>query len=686
MDGNVRVKQFKGLEFKGSRAVAFFASAALALLCAAALLFGALFGGGAVKRTGRLALSNILLTERHGDSTAVVTQAVEDGAAGYALTLIKDGQKRAERVFPSPISALKSYGGDLYAAGNDGVVYVLDGDLNDKYARFLNFKRAVSALDVADGTLFVAYGTPYTDFCYVQAFDVAALAGVGADGMLDGKFASVGADGLPETDGDGNPVTRYQTYMHVYALTALSGGDAVFITADGYRIRYGAGRQEWLYLCSGAARSLVSDGERLYTADDNGRVAGYGLDGKTLFETALTKNGQPLRALKVVGGHIVAFGDYGVFAVDGAGRVALDYGARGAAAFWGDDILFYDGAVSSLDAGRFAAHEIFKTLSWVLGGVLAAAAVTAACLFLLAFKRTAKGFRRTAGRARKNWAAYMLVLPTFAVAAVFSFYPIVTALGYSFTSFNLIKPVTFVGFDNFARIFSDPILLAGGWRSAFVNMAVLVATALLQLLFPFLMAELIFNIKSAKGRYVMRTLYIIPSVVPGVVSIILWKMLLEPRGIMAVLSGLGIPVSGKPWLSSDKTALWAIIFSGFPYVNVFAFLIIMGGLLSIDTSIYEAARLDGIGVWKRFAKIDLPLVMRQIKLVLISTFISSIQGFMNIMIFTEGGSSTMVPALHMYYQVQSGEDFGYASSIGMLIFLLIMGMTLFTLRKKDPDY
>jgi ABC-type sugar transport system permease subunit len=59
---------------------------------------------------------------------------------------------------------------------------------------------------------------------------------------------------------------------------------------------------------------------------------------------------------------------------------------------------------------------------------------------------------------------------------------------------------------------------------------------------------------------------------------------------------------------------------------------------------------------------------------------------MNIMLFTEGSRNTMVPALHMFYQVQSGEDFGYASSIGLMIFLIIMVMTVFTLRKKDPDY
>jgi ABC-type sugar transport system permease subunit len=221
-------------------------------------------------------------------------------------------------------------------------------------------------------------------------------------------------------------------------------------------------------------------------------------------------------------------------------------------------------------------------------------------------------------------------------------------------------------------------------------MLLILVTSLIKVFtIPLLIAELIFWLRWARVKYAMRVAFIIPSIVPGVVGVLLWKQIYDPQiGLLnEVLKSVGLENLVHPWLSDAATAIWAIIFTGFPWVDIFAFLIFFGGLLNINREIFDAAAIDGASAWKRFFNIDLQMIRPQLNLILFFTFLGSVQGYGNIWIMTRGGpgSATYVPGLQMFMEISAAE-FGYASSIGFVLALVVLVVTVWRFRfNQTPD-
>jgi ABC-type sugar transport system permease subunit len=201
---------------------------------------------------------------------------------------------------------------------------------------------------------------------------------------------------------------------------------------------------------------------------------------------------------------------------------------------------------------------------------------------------------------------------------------------------------------------------------------------------PLLVAELIFHIRSQVIQYGIRSLFIVPLVVPGVVGILLWANIYDPNiGLLnQTLEALGLSSWTRVWLGDRNTALGAIIAIGFPWVSAFALLIFYGGLISIPVELFDAAKVDGARFWQRFWRIDLPLIIPQIRLLLILGFIGGVQEFQLIFLTTGGGPGnvTYTPALELYYQAVRFNNFGFASAIGTVLFLVILGGTILNMR------
>ncbi|MBC7320264.1 sugar ABC transporter permease, partial [bacterium] len=136
------------------------------------------------------------------------------------------------------------------------------------------------------------------------------------------------------------------------------------------------------------------------------------------------------------------------------------------------------------------------------------------------------------------------------------------------------------------------------------------------------------------------------------------------------------------WLGEPGTALWAIIFMGIPWVGAFPFLIYYGGLISIPSELFDAAKVDGANTFQRFFRIDLPLLLGQIKLLIVLTYIGTMQDFTTIFIMTGGGpaSSTYVPALQLYYSAMRFNKFGYASAIATVLFIVLLIGTIINMK------
>jgi len=299
-----------------------------------------------------------------------------------------------------------------------------------------------------------------------------------------------------------------------------------------------------------------------------------------------------------------------------------------------------------------------------------------------AWVRYARHTRRSGRQIWRSRVSYLFLAPTLLLLLVFNYYPAVSALAHSFTVWNPGIETRWVGVENYRALLDNRFFWIG-----MANAAILIGTGFLKLAVPLLVAELIFHLWSERLRYLLRTLFVIPIIVPGVVAILLWVFIYDPNiGLLnQFLRTVGFDNLTRVWLGDERTAIWAIVFitnGGFPWVTPFALLIFLGGLISIPADLFEAARVDGASGLRRFWKIDLPLLTGQIRLLLILSFIAGVQEFAAIFLTTGGGpgQATYTPALEMYFQATRFVNYGMASTIGSVLFLVILGGTLLNLR------
>lgn len=278
-------------------------------------------------------------------------------------------------------------------------------------------------------------------------------------------------------------------------------------------------------------------------------------------------------------------------------------------------------------------------------------------------------------RVRKYWYCYVMLLGTFTLLITFSYYPALSAIYHSFTIWDGFRPPQWAGVQNYREIFASEIIL----RKGFANMLLLTVWQVVRSsTFPLLGAALIYRMRHEKLAYFYRLVFVLPLVVPGVVAILVWRQLYEPNSgfFNEILLGLGMKPSA--WLNSPKTALPSLMFMGFPWIDGVGMLIYLAGLLAIPTEVVEAAIMDGASSVRRFFRIELPLIIPQVRLIVILNVIGALQSFGWQLLVTRGGPSnaTTVPAWEMYQAAMQAGRFGVASAIGVVLFVLIFVLTL----------
>lgn len=274
-----------------------------------------------------------------------------------------------------------------------------------------------------------------------------------------------------------------------------------------------------------------------------------------------------------------------------------------------------------------------------------------------------------------NRTAYYMVLPTFILIGTFLYIPAVSIFYYSFFAYDLGGTKEVIGLGNYVRLLGDEIF----WKSA-KNMALLtVASVSFTLAVPLIVAELVFHLRTERMRYYLRAAFLIPMVVPGVIIFLIWGYFYSDAGLIPLFGhaiGLGDKLEGL--LSRPQTALWAVIFVGFPFVMGINLLIFYAGLSNVDEAVWEAAEMDGAKPLRRFFTIDLPLLLRQFKLLLILGIIGGVQAFENVLVMTQGGPGwqTMLPGLYMYRSAMSFNEYGFACAVGVTLFLTVLVLSL----------
>ncbi|MEK3914583.1 carbohydrate ABC transporter permease [Paenibacillus sp. FSL H7-0331] len=269
--------------------------------------------------------------------------------------------------------------------------------------------------------------------------------------------------------------------------------------------------------------------------------------------------------------------------------------------------------------------------------------------------------------------AYSFLVPIFVSMGLFKYYPFFTAIIKSLYQWNGANLNTFVGLDNFVKLVSDPTFYA-----SLKNVTLLtISFVIIQLTLPLYAAVGVFH-SHKKLQHAYRFLFLVPMVVPYIIIFLLWRWIYLSNGVLnTLLRQLGLDSWTHAWLGDSTTALASIVFVNFPWIGGIYFLIYLAGLLTISPELYEVGKLDGMNGWQRFWYIELPLLRNQIRLVVILAFIHQYQSFENVLVLTNGGPgfTTLTPALYLYKKGFEYNELGYASAIGVMIFLILILFT-----------
>ena len=276
----------------------------------------------------------------------------------------------------------------------------------------------------------------------------------------------------------------------------------------------------------------------------------------------------------------------------------------------------------------------------------------------------ASGMSRALVR-RETTSAYLFLLPSLFFFIAFVVIPMFICLGYSFLEYGLGGVKGFAGLDNYVRLFQDPIFHAG-LRNTILIVVVAVPSVTA---FSLGVSSAIYQMHSF-SRSFFRCVFYLPVVTGSVAITVVWKWILNPYyGILNQVTG----TAGFDWLGNQKTAIWFIILILFTTSIGQPIVLYVAALGNVDTSIIEAAEVDGATKLQVFWKIKWPAIMPTTLYVLVITTINSFQCFALIQLMTRGGplNSTMTIMYQVYDTAYRLQDFGYANAIGVVLAIII---------------
>jgi multiple sugar transport system permease protein len=288
-----------------------------------------------------------------------------------------------------------------------------------------------------------------------------------------------------------------------------------------------------------------------------------------------------------------------------------------------------------------------------------------------------------AGLSKKQTNKWLLLflLPSMLGFFIFILTPIIASFGISFTDWDLVNNLHFIGLQNYIELFKD----ASFWQAFRNTLEFIVGYLPLVTIFG-LIAALLVNSK-IKCKSLFRGIYFLPVVTSWVAVSLVWKWLFNPSyGLLNYLLSL-IHIQGPQWLQDPKTAMFAIVLTSVWKDIGFIMVIYLGGLQSIDLSYYEAAEVDGANGWQQFWKITLPLLRKTTFFVMTISLINSFQVFDQVNIMTGGGpgNATNVIVQSVYNHAFRYFQMGYATSESWILFVVILIVTIIQMKGQNSN-
>jgi multiple sugar transport system permease protein len=278
--------------------------------------------------------------------------------------------------------------------------------------------------------------------------------------------------------------------------------------------------------------------------------------------------------------------------------------------------------------------------------------------------------------------ALWLLLPSLLPILVLSVYPLLRGMYLGFTDaragFNL--ETTFTGLENYQEMLSDDLF----WSSFRIGLIWTFSVTGLQFVLALGLA-LLLNLK-LRGRWLTRTLAVVPWAMPPVVVGIMWSLVYRPdAGLLnEVLYRLGLENLGADWLGELGTALPAVIvvgvWAGTPVTTV----VLLAALQGVPRELHEAAAVDGANGWSRLRHITLPQLRGVTVAITTLNFIWNFNSFDLVYVLTKGGpgGQTTLPMLFAYEEAFQYGNYGYAAALGNVMVLIVLGVLVVYLRRR----
>jgi raffinose/stachyose/melibiose transport system permease protein len=287
-------------------------------------------------------------------------------------------------------------------------------------------------------------------------------------------------------------------------------------------------------------------------------------------------------------------------------------------------------------------------------------------------------------RPQRQWKAYLYLAPALAVLGVFLLYPLGQSVWISFYDWNGLSLATWAGADNYVDIVTDPRI-----RAAFGHAVVLIAFfSVLPVLFGLLLTAVTGRAARMRGLSFFRTVIFLPQVVASVVVATSWLAIYAPDGLLnQVLRALGLDVATRSWLGDFATALPAVGMVGAWVGTGLCLVLFLTGAAQIDRELYEAARLEGAGLFREFFAVTLPGLRGQVVVALTLTVVAALKTFDLVYVTTRGGpgNSTTVPAYLAYDRAFQTGQVGSACAIGITLALVILLVSLLVARLQPRE-
>ncbi|WP_326640196.1 sugar ABC transporter permease [Streptosporangium sp. NBC_01755] len=299
---------------------------------------------------------------------------------------------------------------------------------------------------------------------------------------------------------------------------------------------------------------------------------------------------------------------------------------------------------------------------------------------------TVKGSRRRGPGAfrrglRRNLTAYGFLCAALICFAFFSWYPMVREVLLSFQQTNFVDDPTWVGLENFRTVTEDSAF-ADAWLNtlAFTGLALVFGYVI-----PFVAAIVLNELRHARAY--LRFIVYLPVMLPPAVGVLLFKWFYDPgAGLFNQILDLA-HLPALSWLDSTDTALISLVIVS-TWMNLgTGTLIYLAALQSIPSELYEAAELDGAGIFKRVWHVTIPQTRLILLVMLLLQIVATMQVFIEPYLLTGGGpeNATLTVAYLMYQYAFNFGDFGAGGALGLMLMVVLMVFSAFYLRLSRDD-